>query len=161
MAQTDMAQTEQSSLIRKWDKEEGAFRWNGLSVKGYNAVGNQSKGMTKQILFESNENLPSVLRYFEAEPGGHSALERHEHVHAVLILRGKGWILLGDTVYPISTNDTIYIPPQTWHQFYAPKDEHLGFLCIVAAERDRPARPTPEEVEELKKNPNIADWVRA
>jgi quercetin dioxygenase-like cupin family protein len=156
-----MEQNEHGSLIRKWNQDERAFRWNGVRVTAYNAVENQSKGMTKQVLFESNDSFPSVIRYFESEPGGHSALERHEHVHAVLILRGNGWVLLGDAIHPISKNDTIYVPPHTWHQFYAPKEEHLGFLCIVAAERDRPVRPTQDEIEKMKLNPAVADWIRA
>lgn len=114
----------------------------------------------KRILCEADEHLPAELRYFEAEPSGHSALERHQHVHAVLVLRGKGSVLLHDTIYPVAAQDTVYIPPQTWHQFHADADSALGFLCLVAADRDRPTRATPEEVEVLRRNPAIHDWLR-
>lgn len=148
-------------LIHRFEKMDGLFRWPTVSLREYNAVGNQSKGMTKQVVFEANQQLPAELRYFESAPGGHSALERHDHVHTVVILRGEGSVLLGDTIYPIAAHDTIYIPSWTWHQFYADKDQPLGFLCLVAGDRDRPSRPTEEEVNELRNNPAIREWVRA
>jgi hypothetical protein len=37
----------------------------------------------------------------------------------------------------------------TWHQFRAAPDSPLGFLCLVAADRDRPQLPTPAEAERL------------
>lgn len=33
---------------------------------------------------------------FEVSPGGHSTLERHQHVHAVMILPGTGRCSVGD-----------------------------------------------------------------
>ena len=47
--------------------------------------------------------LACELRYFEMAPGGYSTLERHEHVHAVLILRGRGHCLVGAEVRPVGT----------------------------------------------------------
>ena len=73
------------------------------------------------------------LRYFEVAPGGFSTLERHEHMHAVLILRGRGHCLVGGEVRPIETRDLVTVPPMTWHQFRATKGEPLGFLCMVNA----------------------------
>ena len=43
-------------------------------------------------------DLGCELRYFEMAPGGYSTLERHEHMHAVMILRGHGHCLLGGEV---------------------------------------------------------------
>ena len=53
------------------------------------------KAITRQVLF-SDPELAGELRYFEVAPGGFSTLERHEHMHAVLILRGRGHCLVGD-----------------------------------------------------------------
>ena len=98
--------------------------------------------------------MAGELRYFEVAPGGFSTLERHEHMHGVLILRGRGQCLVGDEVKSLETNDLVTVPPMTWHQFRATKNEPLGFLCMVerrarqAATADgggcrSPARRTP------------------
>jgi hypothetical protein len=39
----------------------------------------------------------------------------------------------------------------TWHQFHAAPDEPLGFLCLVAAERDRPQLPAEGEAEAISR----------
>jgi quercetin dioxygenase-like cupin family protein len=147
-------------MKRQFLEREGAYRWDGLPVKDYPAAGTQSRGMTKQVLFNPDKDLCSELRYFEAEAGGHSALERHDHVHGVVILRGRGRVLLGDHVEEVAPFDTLYIPPRTWHQFYADADSPLGFLCLVNGDRDRPARPSEEDIAELKNNPGIAETIR-
>ncbi|MFA7568150.1 MAG: cupin domain-containing protein [Alkalispirochaeta sp.] len=155
-----MKQPIKKQFFKKDAKESGAYRWADLPVKDYPAAGTRSQGMTKQVLFDADEHLLSELRYFEAEPGGYSALERHDHIHAVLILRGHGKVLMGDHIEDVARYDTLYIPPQTWHQFYAAQDTHLGFLCLVNGERDRPARPTEADIADLQKNTAIADFIR-
>lgn len=140
--------------------ENSAYRWKDLPVKAYTAAGTQSRGMTKQILFEGTDMLPTEIRYFESEPGGYSALEAHEHVHHVIIMRGSGHALLGDHVHPITTYDSIHIPSWTYHQFYAAADSYLGFLCMVHPQRDRPKRPDEEALKSLLSNPAVKDWIR-
>ena len=58
------------------------FGWENVPVLAYKE-GGPYKGVTRQILFEGQEALPAQWRYFEVEPGGHSTLERHEHIHYV------------------------------------------------------------------------------
>ncbi|MFQ6047361.1 MAG: cupin domain-containing protein, partial [Gemmatimonadales bacterium] len=65
-------------------------------------------------------------------------LEYHQHPHAVLIIRGSGRLVLGDTAHPIKPFDCVYVAPNTPHQFQATGDKPLGFVCIVDRERDRP-----------------------
>jgi hypothetical protein len=48
----------------------------------------------------------------------------------------------------------------TWHQFRATNDEALGFLCVVSCERDRPQRPGPDDLEALRANPAVSDFIR-
>lgn len=147
-------------IVRSFRREGVGFWWDEVDVHPYNAPGTISNRIAKQILFHADENLCSELRYFEALPGGWSALERHDHVHAVLILRGCGRILVGEEIYPIQEHDIVYIPPQTWHQLYAHEDEALGFLCLVNGDRDRPTRPDEAERDELMKNPDLKDVIR-
>ena len=78
------------------------------------------------------------LRYFEVAPGGCSSLERHEHGHAVVIVKGRGAVRLGEATEPVSALDVVYVAPQDVHRFSADAGETLGFLCVVDRVRDRP-----------------------
>lgn len=135
------------------------FRWEGVDVLAYKDEGSAPfKAITRQLLFQSPE-LAGELRYFEIQPGGHSTLERHQHVHAVMILNGSGACLVGDAVREISERDLIFIPPMTWHQFRATDAEPLGFLCLVNRDRDRAQLPTEEDLRCLRANPEIAAFL--
>jgi len=136
------------------------FRWAGVDLRRYkeeNAA--PFKAVTRQILF-SDPRLLGELRYFEVEPGGYSTLERHDHMHAVMILRGSGEVLVGDAVHPANTHDLITIPPWTWHQFRPAPGTTLGFLCMVNSERDRPQLPTAEELNALRESPAVALFLQ-
>ena len=135
------------------------YRWDGVEMRPYKEDERALyKTITRQVLF-SDPDMAGELRYFEVAPGGFSTLERHEHMHGVLILRGSGHCLVGDEVKSLATNDLVTVPPMTWHQFRATKHEPLGFLCMVNAERDKPQLPSTEDVEHLKKTPAIAAFL--
>ena len=140
-------------------KAKADFRWEGVEMRPYKEDERALyKTITRQVLF-SDPNMAGELRYFEVAPGGFSTLERHEHMHGVLILRGRGHCLVGDEVKALETRDLVTVPPMTWHQFRATTEEPLGFLCMVNAERDKPQLPTPQDVERLKQNPTIATFL--
>jgi quercetin dioxygenase-like cupin family protein len=129
----------------------GDFHWDGVDVLAYKQEGSAPfKDVTRQVLFEG-EGVPGQLRYFEIAPGGHSTLERHEHVHAVMVIRGCGRCLVGDQAYDIGTHDLITVPAMTWHQFLAAADQPLGFLCLVPCDRDRPQLPDAADVEAIRR----------
>jgi mannose-6-phosphate isomerase-like protein (cupin superfamily) len=111
-------------------------------------------------LFEGAETLPVQWRYFEVQPGGHSTLERHQHIHWVLILRGRGACLVGDAITDIAEHDLVEIQPMQWHQFRAAEDAPLGFLCLVAADRDRPQLPDADDLVALRQNTKVGDFIR-
>jgi quercetin dioxygenase-like cupin family protein len=135
-------------IVRRAD---GAFRWEGVDVREYKAEGTAPfRDVTRLVLFQS-EDLPAQLRYFEVAAGGWTTLERHQHVHAVMVIRGRGKALVGDQAYDIDTHDLVSVPPMTWHQFHAAPGEALGFLCLVASERDRPELPAEHEIEAIAK----------
>lgn len=137
---------ESAPLIRR---HVGDFRWQGVDVLAYKQDGTAPfKDVTRQVLF-GEAALPVQLRYFEVAPGGWTTLERHEHVHSVMVIRGRGQCLVGDTAHPIGERDLVSVPPMTWHQFRAAPDAPLGFLCLVAAERDRPQLPDAEQAAAL------------
>lgn len=118
------------------------------------------KAVTRQVLF-SSPDLKGELRYFDVAAGGHSTLERHAHVHGVMIFRGVGRCLVGDKVTTVGTGDLVYIAPMTWHQFRADQGEALGFLCLVDATRDKPQLPTPEELAAMKQVAEVARFLES
>ena len=135
------------------------YRWVGVEHKPYKEDERALfKDISRQTLF-SRPDIAGELRYFEVAPGGHSTLERHEHVHAVLILRGGGTALVGGHVLSLAQNDLVTVPPMTWHQFRAGADQPLGFLCMVDALRDKPQLPTDAELAALKGIPAIAAYL--
>lgn len=137
----------------------GGFRWDGVELKPYKQEGDAPfRAISRQELF-ADPALGCQLRYFEMEAGGHSSLERHEHAHAVMILRGRGTCLVGEAVRQVAPFDLVSIPAWTWHQFRASAGEKFGFLCMVNAVRDRPQLPSEREMQELTAHPAIARFL--
>jgi mannose-6-phosphate isomerase-like protein (cupin superfamily) len=135
-------------------------RWDGVTVLPYKEDERALfKSITRQVLFSDPEQH-SELRYFEVAPGGFSTLERHEHMHSVLILRGRGHCLVGNEVRPLETRDLVTVRPMEWHQFRASAGEPLGFLCMVNVRRDKPQLPTANDLADLQADPKIAAFLR-
>ena len=135
------------------------FDWAGVERRPYKEEGAAPfKSISRQVLF-SDPALGCELRYFEMDRGGYSTLERHEHMHAVMILRGHGQCLVGGEVRTVAAHDLVTIPPMTWHQFRATPDEPLGFLCMVNAERDRPQLPSEAELRAMRTDPRVAAFL--
>jgi mannose-6-phosphate isomerase-like protein (cupin superfamily) len=136
------------------------YRWEGVEELPYKEDARALfKAITRQVLF-ADPQLDGELRYFEMASGGFSTLERHEHMHAVLILRGRGHCLVGEEVRAVETRDLVTVPAMTWHQFRATRGEPLGFLCMVNAARDKPQLPSPEDLAKLERNAKIAAFLR-
>jgi quercetin dioxygenase-like cupin family protein len=134
-----------SSVRRFAADRDGDYRWDAVDLLRYKEEGSAPfKDITRQVLF-SPPDQATELRYFEIAPGGYSTLERHQHTHAVLILRGRGTVQIGGDVQSISERDLVTVDPLTWHQFRAAPDSALGFLCLVSKERDRPQLPDADE----------------
>ncbi len=135
------------------------YRWDGVELRPYKEEGAAPfRAISRQVLF-ADPALGCELRYFEMAPGGYSTLERHEHVHAVMILRGTGRCLLGREVRTLKPFDLISIPASTWHQFRAGSSEPLGFLCMVNVQRDRPTLPTARDLAELTTDPRVRAFL--
>ncbi len=146
---------EQQNLFRGFHD----YRWDEVVCQPYKEDGAAPfRAISRQVLF-AQAQLGCELRYFEMASGGYSTLERHEHMHAVMILRGHGMCLVGEEVRTVQPFDLVTIPSWTWHQFRATEDEPLGFLCMVNAERDRPQLPTQEELKALKAVPAVAAFL--
>jgi mannose-6-phosphate isomerase-like protein (cupin superfamily) len=136
------------------------FRWEGVPVLAYKEdEGARFRAVTRQVLF-GGDGAEAELRYFEVAPGGHSTLERHAHVHSVMVVRGRGHALVGREIHELAQNSLVYVPPMTWHQFRATGGEPLGFLCLVRSDRDRPQRPAAGDLEALRADAAVGAFIR-
>ncbi len=134
-------------------------RWEGVELLAYKNEGAAPfKGVTRQTIAREGA-LNGELRYFEVEPRGWSTLERHEHMHSVMIFEGHGSALVGDQVFAVGPHDLVTIPAWTWHQFRSAPDAPLGFLCLVNVERDRPQLPNGDDLAELRAKPEVARFL--
>ena len=88
-------------------------------------------------------------------------MEYHDHTHMVMIFRGKGQVLLGDEIHDVETGDFIEIPGKTIHQFRANKGDYIGFLCLVNQDRDKVKLLSPEEMDALRANPKIKEFLES
>ena len=155
MAREDM-DSEDAPLFRP---TQDGYRWDGVAYQPYKQDGSAPfKDISRQVLFH-DPAFGCELRYFEMDAAGYSTLERHEHAHAVMILRGHGECLLGTEVRAVKPHDLVTIPAWTWHQFRATAGEPLGFLCMVNQARDRPVLPTAEELAAMKAEPAVARFL--
>jgi quercetin dioxygenase-like cupin family protein len=144
-------------------RQRAPFRWDGVPLVAYKADQAEARfeGVTRQVLFGDAADLGVELRYFEVAAGGHTTLEQHAHVHAVMVVRGAGRCLVASEVHDVAPHDLVFVPAHTWHQFRATADEPLGFLCLVRRDRDRPRRPDAAELERLRADAAIAAFIRA
>jgi len=138
------------------------FRWQGIEELIYkDEDGNPSfKDVTRHKLFSESDPQGFEVRYFEVSPGGHTTLEKHEHIHIVIPIRGSGFCLVGTEIVKLEVNNLLHVPSWQWHQFRATENDSLGFMCFVKVERDRPTLPTNEEINKLKENKAIAEFIR-
>jgi quercetin dioxygenase-like cupin family protein len=135
------------------------FDWEGVERMPYKEDGSAPfRAISRQKLFDE-EALSCELRYFEMAPGGYSTLERHRHMHGVMIFRGHGHCLLGTEVRAVAPFDLVTIPAWTFHQFRATRSEPFGFLCMVNRERDRPQLPTADELAALRSVADVAAFL--
>lgn len=157
-----MTEPMRTPLIRHVLKPEGGqpLRWDEVPLTRYKQEGEAPfLNVTRQVLFDEVGG-GSQWRYFEVAPGGHTTLERHRHTHAVMIVRGRGRCLLGQSIEPVDEFDLIHVPPATWHQFRADGDAPLGFLCLVDQQRDRPELPDARALAALREDPAVAGFIR-
>ncbi|MFU8813292.1 MAG: cupin domain-containing protein [Balneolaceae bacterium] len=123
------------------------YSWQGVQQKQYKTDTQNFKEIHRYSLLGENEPELNVhTRYFEVQPGGYSSLEQHRHPHSVVIIRGSGSVVLGNTVQEIAVPDVVYVAPETIHQFHADRDEPLGFICVVDRYRDKPVIPDDDAI---------------
>ncbi len=147
-------------VIHHFRGHDGRWAWADVPLQDYGPV---RPGVTVQRFISRQDNSNNMeLRYFELEPGACSNYEQHNYEHAVLVLRGRGTVRLGEELLPIQFGDAIFVEADEIHQFRAADDEPLGFLCAVL---DKELRVTvhgeqklvifDDETGEPSKNPRL------
>jgi len=132
--------------------------WDGIQRVGY-TPDDPGTGVARHTIVGTRKTDPSApgprmeLRYFEVQPGAASRLEKHEHEHYVIVRRGYGYAVLGDTATEIGPDDVVYVGPLELHQFVNRGDEPFGFYCFVDTCRDFSQAPSPEELARLQASP--------
>lgn len=140
------------------------FNWEDINKIDYKPVEGLGpvtfNETTRQNLVEEGADTSFHLRYFECAKEGFTTLEKHNHVHVVVIARGQGKVIVNEDIFDAKPMDLVVIPPFAKHQLINSGDEPFGFFCTVDAERDKFNRLTKEEIEGLKKNPEIAKYIQ-
>ena len=117
------------------------------------------KAISRQVLF-AEPQLGCELRYFEMAPGGYSTLERHGHMHAVMILRGHGHCLVGEEVREVKPFDLITIPGLDLAS--VPRHQRGSIRLPLHGERSfatSRSSPPSKNLETLKSHPAVAAFL--
>jgi len=115
--------------IHRFSGVEGGWDWEDVPLRDY---GPARPGVTvRRFISRRDKSDKLEVRYFELQPGARSNFEQHNYEHAVLVLRGRGVVRLGEEVFPIQFGDAIYVEPDEVHTFQAAEDDTLGFMCAV------------------------------
>jgi quercetin dioxygenase-like cupin family protein len=139
------------------------YQWESVPRKDYKDDTSCYKGVHRYSLLgegEEEHDLNFHTRYFEVESGGYTSFEYHRHPHSVIVIRGSGSVILGNSLYDISLHDVVFISPGTLHQFHADKGKRLGFICTVDRYRDRPNLPEEDIIKEKITSDAVRDKIR-
>ena len=86
-----------------------------------------------------------AIRYSLAEarlaPGARSRAHRLKTAEVYYLVRGAGTMHIGDEAAEVTSDDAVYIPPDTVQWLENTGEEEIEFLCIV----DPAWRPEDEE----------------
>lgn len=139
------------------------YQWESVERKKYKDDTSCYKGVHRYALLGESEDEQALnfqTRYFEVEAGGYTSFEYHRHPHSVIIIRGRGTVILGDSLHDISLHDVVFIAPETLHQFHADRGEPLGFICVVDRYRDRPSLPDDDELKNRIHSKEVRQKIR-
>lgn len=138
------------------------YRWQDVPKVEYKKQqsGNTFYKVDRQNIISSADGVDFEVRYFECGPQGFTTLEKHEHVHIVMIARGQGRVIIGESIFEACLHDYFVIPSWAPHQLINAGDEPFAFFCSVNAKRDKFAQLSKDETEKLKESNDVAKWIR-
>ncbi len=87
-----------------------------------------------QPLVEGNKQSVSLesgrVTILRGNKGERHSTKSYEEI--LIVLRGKGSIDVEGTIYPLEEGDTIYIPPQRFHQLRNERSDSLEYIYVAA-----------------------------
>ena len=114
------------SIIHRFKGNHKTWDWEGVPVEDI------APGVTARRFISRRDGSDHLeLRYFELQPGASSHYEAHNYEHAVLVLRGRGEVTLGNETSAVAKGDAVFVPADEKHQFRASLGDIFGFLCAV------------------------------
>lgn len=73
-----------------------------------------------------------IMRHFSVATGGNTPRHQHDYEHVVKIEKNQGIFIDAEgTEHLVSEGMSLYVDPNTDHQFKNPYSEPFEFLCII------------------------------
>src|SRR5215813_548826 len=144
------------SAVHKRQGEGPLWRWDGVEIEKYDNR-DEAASASKQVLIGANDGAANfVVRFFAIPPHGFSNLDFHQHDHGVIIMSGRGRVMINGTYQEIGPGDVVYIAPWEQHQFENLTDEPFTFVCVIPPKTAQPdvcllPTQTGEQAEPIKK----------
>lgn len=112
--------------------QANAATWQYPQVPVTEYRSDASADITKQVLVGKADGAKDfIVRYFTVPPGGKTAYDQHPHQHGVVVVQGKGRVMLNDAWHELNTGDSVFTDSNEIHQFEAVGNEPLGFICVI------------------------------
>ena len=139
------------------------YTWDNVKMINYKPAGSGAltfSNVTRQNIVEAGGDIGFDMRYFECGIDGFTTLEKHEHVHVVMVLRGHGKILVGEEIHDVRPFDVVIIPSLAAHQLITVGQEPFGFVCTVNGTRDKFRLLSADELSAVRQNKAVNAFVR-
>ena len=80
----------------------------------------------------ADESHNIIMRYFSIASNGHTPRHSHDYEHLVKIEKNKGIFVDKDgNEHHVEEGMSLFVDPNTEHQFKNPFNEPFEFLCII------------------------------
>src|SRR5258708_11659589 len=124
--------------VHKRQSEGSLWRWGGVEVEAYDND-DEAASATKQVLIGAKDGAENfVVRFFAIPPRGFSNLDFHQHDHGVIVMSGRGRVMINGAFTEIGPGDVVYIASWEQHQFENLTDEPFTFICVIPPKTAQP-----------------------
>ncbi len=116
-----------------------ARTWEYADVPTQEYRSEAAPGVIRRVLVGQEDGASDfIVRYFTVPAGSHTPFDQHPHQHGVVVIQGRGRVLLGDTWNDITVGDAVFTGTNEVHQFEAASDEPLAFICVIPTWAEQP-----------------------
>ena len=106
------------------------FRWRDVKDEPVESEG--ASGVRVRWLIDERRGAQNfAMRVFEVARGGHTPFHRHDNEHEVLVLEGRGALVLEGGERPLEPGDVVWVPPGEMHQFRNVQEAPFFFQCLI------------------------------